>query len=136
MSPSKPSGPGLLIVDHGSRNPDSNEQLEKLANSIAKARATWLVEYGHMELATPSFETAIDQLVSRGATEIMVHLHFLGDGYHVRETLPALIEGARKRFPEIPIHATDTLGQDPRIVEIIIDRMDAQSPPDRQSEKV
>jgi sirohydrochlorin ferrochelatase len=125
--------PGLLIVDHGTRNAEANAPLAELAEKVAQARASWIVGHAHMELATPDFDTAIDLLVTRGASQILIHLHFLGTGYHVRESIPQLIARARTRHPDIPIDTTEPIGHDPRLVEIVLDRMDAQSEPDRQS---
>jgi len=88
-----------------------------------------------MELGEPDFDTAIDRLVSRGASRILVHLHFLGVGYHVRETIPQLVATARERHSTVSIEMTAPLGDDERLVEIVLDRMDAQSEPDRQSSK-
>jgi sirohydrochlorin ferrochelatase len=135
MNPSKSSGQALLIVDHGSRIEAANAPLAELARTLSEARPDWFVEHAHMELAQPDFEGAIERLIARGAKEILIHLHFLGEGFHVRETLPALIATARKRLPEIPIRTTLPLGRDPRIVEIVLDRMDIQSGADRQSSK-
>jgi sirohydrochlorin ferrochelatase len=116
---------GLVIVDHGTRSASANAPLAELARIIREARPTWLVEHAHMELAEPTFDDAIDRLVAKGAGEILIHLHFLGAGFHVRETLPRLIEKAQARHSEIPIRSTSPLGADPRIAEIILDRMDA-----------
>ncbi len=135
MPRSKSSRPGLLIVDHGTRNAVANAPLAELAEKIGEARPAWLVEYAHMELAKPDFDTGIDRLVSRGATEILVHLHFLGIGYHVRESIPRLVAIARKRHTAVSIETTAPLGDDERLLEIVLDRMDAQSEPDRQSSK-
>jgi sirohydrochlorin ferrochelatase len=133
MSSSESPRQALLIVDHGTRSAAANTPLAELAQTLAEARPDWLVEHAHMELAQPDFDAAIEQLVARGAGEILIHLHFLGEGFHVRETLPGLITKARQRYPEIEIRTTLPLGRDPRIVEIVLDRMDAQSAPDRQS---
>ena len=135
MRPSTSPQPGLLIVDHGTRSAEANAPLAELAGKLAEARPDWLVGHAHMELAEPDFDHAIDRLVSLGADEILVHLHFLGEGYHVRETLPGLIANARERHPRIVIRATAPLGQDSRIAEIVLDRMDAQSARDRQRSK-
>ena len=135
MSPPNSSRQALLIVDHGSRSAAANAPLAELARTLSEARPDWLVEHAHMELAEPDFKSAIDRLVSRGAKKILIHLHFLGEGFHVRETLPDLITTARERHPDVPIRTTLPLGRDPRIVEIVLDRMDAQSAPDRQSSK-
>jgi len=126
---------GLLIVDHGTRSAEANAPLEELTRKIASARPDWLVEHAHMELAEPDFETGIDRLVSRGADKILVHLHFLGVGYHVRESIPTLIASARDRHPSVPIQSTTPLGEDARIAEIVLDRMDAQSERDLHSSK-
>lgn len=131
----EPGQRGLLIIDHGSRNAEANASLAALAKKIGSARPNWFVEPAHMELAKPDFDTAIDQLVARGANEILVHLHFLGTGYHVRESIPQLVDGARARHPTIPIEMTATLNDEMRLVEIVLDRMDAQSGADRQSSK-
>ena len=133
MSSTESPRPGLVIVDHGTRSSAANAPLAELAQTLANARPDWLVEFAHMELAEPDLSRAIDQLVTRGASEILIHLHFLGEGHHVRETLPALIIKAEERHPEIPIQVTRPLGQDSRIADIILDRMDAQPSPDRQS---
>ena len=134
-SRSKSSSPGLLIVDHGTRSAAANAPLAELARKIGIARPDWIVEHAHMELAEPDFDTAIDRLVSRGASEILVHLHFLGVGYHVRESIPRLVAIARVRHATVSIETTEPLGHDERLVEIVLDRMDAQSDPERQSSK-
>ena len=134
-SRSESNSPGLLIVDHGTRNAEANAPLAELAKKVAIARPDWIVEHAHMELAEPDFDTAIDRLVSRGASKILVHLHFLGAGFHVRESIPRLVATARKRHATVSIETTEPFGDDDRVVEIVLGRMDAQSSPDRQSSK-
>lgn len=126
---------GLLIVDHGSRNAEANARLATFAERIAAARPDWLVEHAHMELALPDFEIAVERLVARGAGAIFVHLHFLGTGFHVRESLPRLADQMRERHPQIEIELSLPLGDDPRLVEIVLDQMDLQAPRERQSSK-
>ncbi len=116
--------PGLLIVDHGTRSPSANARLAELAADLRRARPDWIVEHAHMELSEPDFDSAMTRLVEAGAARILVHLHFLGEGYHVRETIPALLEEARRRHPTVSIEATLPLGDDPRIEQIVLDRMD------------
>jgi sirohydrochlorin ferrochelatase len=126
---------GLLIVDHGSRNAEANERLAAFARRVAEVRPDWLVEHAHMELAVPDFEAGVDLLVSRGAHAILVHLHFLGTGFHVRETLPQLADQMRERHPGIEIELSTPLGDDHRLIEIVLDQMDLQAPRERQRSK-
>ena len=124
---------GLLIVDHGSRNEEANARLIAFARRIAEARPDWLVEHAHMELASPDFTAGVDALVTRGARAILVHLHFLGTGFHVRESLPRLADAMRARHPGIEIELTTPLGDDLRLVEIVLNQMDADPTRERQS---
>ena len=135
MSDSSSLRRAILIVDHGSRDETVQHALARLADLVAEARPGWIVEHAHMELAEPGFDAGTDTLVARGAKHIDVHLNFLSAGYHVRVTIPQLVAEARKRHPTIPIETSEPLGHDPRIVDLIVDRMDAQSRADRESSK-
>jgi sirohydrochlorin cobaltochelatase len=115
----------LLIVDHGTRNPEANASLAAFARRVAAARPEWRVAHAHMELGEPDVPTAIAALVAAGATEIHLHLHFLGRGVHVRETIPQLVEDARGRHEHVRFHVADPLGEDPRLLDIVLDRLDA-----------
>lgn len=127
---------GLLIVDHGSRSDEANARVAAFARRIAEARPDWLVEHAHMEIALPDFEAGIDALVDRGARAILVHLHFLGTGFHVRESIPRLADRVRERHPGIEIELSTPLGEDLRLVEIVLDQMsDAELARDRQRSK-
>jgi len=115
---------GLLIIDHGTRSAAANQRLERFAARVATARPDWLVRHAHMELAEPTFDQSIDDLVAAGVRHVFIHLHFLGAGFHVRESIPELVAGARDRHPAIRIEMSAPLGEDPRLVEIVIGRLD------------
>ncbi|MFK7895511.1 MAG: sirohydrochlorin chelatase [Myxococcota bacterium] len=118
-----PARRALLIVDHGTRSESANQRFAEFAAGVASKRPDWIVTHAHMELSEPGFAIGIDHLVEQGAREILVHLHFLGHGYHIRETIPELLDEARARHPEICIQTTKPLGDDPRLVDIVLDRM-------------
>ncbi len=116
---------GLLIVDHGTRSDAANARLADFADTIARARPDWLVRHAHMELAEPDFDRAVDDLAASGAREIFIQLHFLVGGFHVGESIPKLVDAARRRHPDVEIEISDPLGEDPRLVDIVVERMDA-----------
>ena len=118
-------GRALLIIDHGTRSADANGALAEFAARVAEARPDWRVAHAHMELGTPDVPSAIGALVRGGATEIHVHLHFLGRGMHVRETIPELLEAARNEHPTVDFRVGDALGEDPRLVDLVVTRLDA-----------
>ena len=136
MADSKQNRPGFLIIDHGTRNEEARETFSRFVAALANARPDWLVE-----LVEPGFVAGIDALVARGATQIFVHLHFLGAGYHVRESIPELVAEVSQRHASISIKIGEPLGHDPRIVDLVLDRMEDQmndrlvySPPDSPPE--
>ena len=123
MSPERKA---LLIVDHGSRVPETNARLASLANEVARRRPEWIVAHAHMELSQPDVPSAIDALVEAGAAAVHVHLHFLSAGMHVQETIPELIEAARSRHDRIEITVGEPLGHDPRMADLVVDGFDAR----------
>jgi sirohydrochlorin ferrochelatase len=120
----KPNRRGLLIVDHGTRVPAANERLAAFTQQVAAARPDWHVRYAHMELAEPGFADGIESLIADGALTIHVHLHFLSAGFHIRETIPELVAAARGKHPGVEISLSEPLGDDPRLVDIVLSRMD------------
>lgn len=116
----------LLIVDHGSRNTDANAAIAGFAESVAAVRPDWRVAHAHMEIAQPDVLTTIDALVADGISEIHVHLHFLGRGYHVRETIPELMEAARERHPTLHITVSDPIGEHPRLIDLVVETLDGR----------
>lgn len=113
----------LLIVDHGSRNENANRAISDLAGRIAEARPDWRVAHAHMELAQPDVPSTIDALVGDGVGEIHVHLHFLGRGHHVRNTIPELMDAARARHQNLRITISDPIGEHPRLVDIVLESL-------------
>ena len=114
----------LLIVDHGSRNAEANAATAAFAARVASERTDRRVTHAHMELSQPDVATTIDLLVADGVDEIHVHLHFLGRGYHVRETIPELMDAARDRHPTLQITISDPIGEHPGLVDLVL-----ESPP-------
>ena len=94
-----PASVGIIIVDHGSKVAAANERLERLCEGYATTRAPkhWVVRPAHMELASPSIGEAFDALVEAGCATIVCHPFFLSQGRHVREDVPALLDGAASR---------------------------------------
>jgi sirohydrochlorin ferrochelatase len=116
---------GIIIVDHGSRRPESNQMLEEVARLFARRfEALYdIVEAAHMEIAEPSIATAYAKCVERGATQIIVTPFFLGPGKHWTGDIPALTAQAARDFPQTTYHVTMPLGIDELILELLNKRV-------------
>lgn len=101
----------LLIIAHGSRKQSSNDEVAQLAQRTAQLPSDFeLISHGFLELTTPNVPDAIQALVEQGATNIVVMPYFLAAGYHVQEDLPALLEEAKQRHPDIKISRVAHIG--------------------------
>lgn len=116
---------GIVIVDHGSRRPQSNQMLEEVARLFAErfTQRYEIVEPAHMELCEPSIATAYDRCVARGATYVVVCPFFLGPGKHWTSDIPRLAAEAAAQHPGTRYHVTMPLGIDDLILDLIEKRV-------------
>ena len=113
----------MLVVGHGSRDADGVDEYWALAGTIRAAAGDLLTGFGFIELASPTVDEAIDDLVARGATEIVsVPLVLLAAG-HLKNDGPAALARARIRHPEVQFRLARDLGIEPGVLEITADRI-------------
>jgi len=102
----------LLIVAHGSRRHESNEEVRRLANRIREnaGPAFDSVMCAFLEICSPQIDSAVADLVDEGATEIKVFPYFLSAGTHVVMDVPRLIQEERERHPGVHFEILPHMG--------------------------
>jgi sirohydrochlorin ferrochelatase len=102
----------LLIIAHGSRRKESNEEVRRLANRITEnaGPAFNLVMSAFLEISSPQVDSAIADLADAGATEIKVFPYFLSAGTHVVNDVPRMIAEAREIYPDIHFEVLPHMG--------------------------
>lgn len=120
----------VIIVDHGSRLPDANEMLERVAENLRAARADMPVYVAHMELSEPSIEAAFCAAVSGGATHVIVHPYFLSPGKHSQRDIPRMSAEAAAKFQGVTHTVTEPLGLDELMTRMVWKRVDEALAPD------
>jgi len=113
----------ILLVDHGSRVPSANAGLEEVAEQLRARLPDRLVIVAHLEIAPPSIGEGIDACAAAGATEIAVHPYFLAPGRHTSHDIPRQVEAAAARHPGVRIRLTPALGPDPKLIDVIVERV-------------
>ncbi|HET7364453.1 MAG TPA: CbiX/SirB N-terminal domain-containing protein [Burkholderiales bacterium] len=114
----KPLSAGIVLFAHGSRDPDWARPFEQLAAELAH-KVSGSVALAYLELMRPPLDEAIALLVAKGATSIRVVPVFLGQGGHVKEDLPRLVERARKTHPKVAITLEPPIGEQPAVIDAI-----------------
>ena len=101
----------LLLIAHGSRRAESNDEVRALAAKLSALTQNFdSVSCAFLELAEPSIPDGIEACVQQGATEIVVLPYFLSAGRHVAEDIPALVQPKQAQYPEIKIELQAYLG--------------------------
>lgn len=107
---------GIVLLGHGSKDPEWSQPFEKIAVSLGKRLPAVSVFLAYLEHG-PSLEEAVTALAAKGALSIRVIPLFLGAGGHVKEDLPKLVAEARR--PEVKIVLDKPIGEQPEVIEAI-----------------
>lgn len=108
--------PALVLTAHGSADPRSSETTHAVAEQI-RALRPWLdVRVAFCERSEPNLRDVLTGLDRPGVVTPLL----LASAYHARIDIPAMIEEAK-----VPVLQADTLGEDPRLVAVLRERLGA-----------
>lgn len=106
--------PALILTAHGSADPRSSATTHAVAEQIRRLRPWLDVRVAFCERSEPNLRDVITDL-DRPA---MVTPLLLASAYHARVDIPTMLDGAK-----VPVQQADTLGEDPRLVEVLRQRL-------------
>lgn len=113
----------ILLLGHGSPRKEANESLERTAAMVKLAGGYDLVKAAFMEFGKPDIQTGAKQCIDEGVERIIFMPYFLYMGAHVSKDLPAEMEEAKKKYPNVKMIMTEPLGEDPKLAEIAVKRI-------------
>ena len=113
----------ILILAHGSREKQTLDTLGKITEMTMAQLPNVMIETAYMEFCDVNLEKGLDILAGKGATEIVVVPYFLFEGIHIRDDIPGEIKEYLKNHSDIKVTMGKTLGADPRLAEILVDRI-------------
>lgn len=115
----------LLIVAHGSRRKESNDEVRRLAKRIDEnsGPAFDLVTSAFLEISSPQIDSAVADLVDEGATEIKVFPYFLAAGTHVVNDIPKILDEEKSNYPAVDFETLPHLGALQGISTLILNQI-------------
>lgn len=117
---------GIVILGHGSRRAvdEANQVFLEIAEMVRARTGADLLETAFLNprAQRQDLAGAVARLVARGAKRIIVAPVFLANGLHMQKDIPEEIARLREKY-QVEIRATAHLGADPRIVEVVVDRI-------------
>lgn len=111
----------LIVVGRGSRDPDSNSDVFKIARMLWEGRGYGWVETAFYALTGPGIETVIERCVKLGARRVVSLPYLLFTGL-IRQRLDAKVLAMRDRYPNVEILTGEHLGSHQGVIEAVLYR--------------
>jgi sirohydrochlorin cobaltochelatase len=111
----------IILFGHGARDVRWREPFDRLVALWKTQHSEVLVQLAFLEMMQPSLEEAVAALSSAGASEIVVVPVFFGQGGHLRNDFPVLLNACQEKFPQVALSATLAVGEDEAVLQTIVD---------------
>ena len=111
----------IILFGHGARDSRWREPFDRLADLWRQQHPGTPVELAFLEMMQPSLEEAVAKLSTQGATQITIVPVFFGQGGHLRNDFPVLLDACRVKFPAVTLTATLAVGEDLTVLQAIVD---------------
>ena len=108
----------LLLIAHGSRHAEANDDLHHVAAELRR-RGHPIVVASFLELAEPSIAEAGARCVEEGAGRVVLVPYFLSAGVHVRRDLTEARRTLSERFPAVEFLLAEPLGRHPLLLDVV-----------------
>jgi sirohydrochlorin cobaltochelatase len=116
-----------LLIGHGSRDADGNQEFINFVNEIRRASPEQHFEACFLELATPTIPDGIDACVQQGANRIVVVPVILLAASHVKLEIPACLDAARQKYPNVEIIYGRNIGLHEQMIDLLLTRFHEQT---------
>ena len=110
---------GLVLFAHGARDARWAEPFLRLRDRVALAAPDTRVVLAYLEFMTPELDAAVAELSAAGCREIALVPVFLGQGGHLREDVPNLLQRVSARYPACHIRLAVAAGEDDAVLDAI-----------------
>ena len=110
----------IILFGHGARDIRWREPFDRLASLWRSQYAEVPVELAFLEMMEPSLDEAVAALGAQGVTQITVVPVFFGQGGHLRNDFPVLLEVCRTKFPTVKLSATPAVGEELAVLQAIV----------------
>ncbi len=113
-----------LLVAHGSRKSQQNDLFFDIIEMVKEIVGDeYYVDGAFMSFSEMNIEFKLEELIKKGATEIVIVPYLLFAGNHVKQTIPFKVDRYMENYPYVKVTYKDSLGVDKRLAEIVVDRI-------------
>lgn len=112
LLPVPSSEAAVILLSHGSRRPQGNEPVERLAQQLQTWPAYWSVQ--------PSLEDQVRLLAAQGYGQIKIIPYFLFPG-GILDAIALQLTHLTQQFPGVEFQLTEPIGPSPALAELVVD---------------
>lgn len=118
---------GYIVLAHGSNASvsEANRIAFEITAILRQKSKDALIETAilNRDSGLPGIEEGVERLVAAGAAEVIIAPLFLSGGMHIRSGIPDEMARLQARYPGVSIRMAEPLGADPRLADILLDRI-------------
>lgn len=114
----------VLFVGHGSRDPEGNEEVRQfIKRLLPKMDKNLLIETCFLEFESPGVPEGLSTCVEKGATHVVIIPIMLLQAGHSKIHIPACLDEARLKYPNVRFTYGRPIGIHEKTVEICKSRL-------------
>lgn len=111
----------LVLLAHGSRAPETLEEMEKLVHKLSRRRKDLRIAPAFLSMAKPDLLATLQNLAETGVSVVQILPLFLFTGKHLLEDIPALIAEAKQKYPNLKITAHKAIGHHTQFLDFLLE---------------
>lgn len=104
-----------ILLAHGSRLAGSKQSVEARAKELGAVSAYWSI--------SPSLESRVQELISKGNRQIGILPYFLFAG-GITDAIAQSVEQLKQRFSSVNLHLAEPIGASTQLADLIMDLID------------
>ncbi len=127
-----PRPSALVLLAHGSRNPNWRAPFDHLLESLRKEAGEDRVYLAYLQMASPNLADVVRDLASRGVRTIRILPLLMSAGNHAYEDIPSEVAALQAKHPGLSVEILPPIGSHPRfkaMLEDLVKESLAEHPP-------
>jgi sirohydrochlorin cobaltochelatase len=102
---------GLILFAHGARDVRWARPFVRLQEFIRIRQPDWIIRNAYLEFMSPNLEKAVAEIVEEGGDSITIVPIFFGQGGHVLNDFPVLVQKIKENYMSVEINTVNAVGE-------------------------
>lgn len=107
---------GLILFAHGARDARWAKPFIRLKELIAIRQPDWVIRDAYLDFMSPTLEKAVEEIVEEGGDTITIVPIFFGQGGHVLNDFPVLVQKIKKNHMNVKINTVNAVGESEEVL--------------------